>query len=226
MTMSSRLVIGQVASDFGFDCREIRRVGLRIERRHRDPGLLIPLSADFDARIARQPASRIRSASRISAWRSAMKRSASRGRLQRLVIRNALGLEVGRKIVVRVAVAVGADHPDLLAAQLVAQGLQDADLVGDPVDALASLGVLFEDRFSPETAHDVVDRNHFLGGESLKFRIGVTLQEIERLDDWAMALVVRAKFQASEGFRGPCGGNGPCRNCGSPFAAWSDSSGP
>src|SRR5208337_4650707 len=72
----------------------------------------------------------------------------------------------------------------------------DTDLVSDPVDVLASFGVFFEDRFSPETPYDVVDRNHFLDGESLKFRIGVTLQKIERLDDWAMALVVRAKFQA------------------------------
>src|SRR5208282_6445759 len=54
--------------------------------------------------------------------------------------------------------------------------------------------------FSPETPHDVVDGNHFLDGESLKFRIGVTLQKIERLDDWAMALVVRAKFQTLKDF--------------------------
>src|SRR5208282_4938283 len=33
-----------------------------------------------------------------------------------------------------------------------------------------------------------------------KFRIGVTLQKIERLDDWAMALVVGAKFQTLKDF--------------------------
>ena len=69
-----------------------------------------------------------------------MKRSASSGSFSACVIGRALGLEVGWQIVVRVAVAVCADDPDFLAPQLLAKGLQDADFVGDAVDALAGLG--------------------------------------------------------------------------------------
>ena len=58
--------------------------------------------------------------------------------------------------------------------------IQDADLIGDPVDALPPPGILFDNCFSPESTHNIVDRHHFLGGEGLEFRVGVTLQEIER----------------------------------------------
>ena len=120
--------------------------------------------------------------------------------LQRPIIRCALRLEVGREILVRVAISVGADDPDLLAPKLVAQGVQDTDLVGDPVDALPSPGIFFNDRFAPEALHDAVDRHDFFGRESLESCPGVTLQEIERLDDRAMVRIVRAEFQALEDF--------------------------
>jgi hypothetical protein len=44
------------------------------------------------------------------------------------------GLEVGRQILVGIAIAIGAFDPDLLATQLLAQRLQRANLIGDPVD--------------------------------------------------------------------------------------------
>jgi hypothetical protein len=50
----------------------------------------------------------------------------------------------------------------------------------DPIDALPPLGILLDNGFSPESAHDIVDRHHLLGGEGLEFRVSVTLQQIER----------------------------------------------
>ena len=50
-----------------------------------------------------------------------------------------------------VSVSVGAGDPDLFAAQLFAKGLQNADLIGDPVDALPSLGILLYNGFTPES---------------------------------------------------------------------------
>ena len=97
--------------------------------------------------------------------------------IQRPVVRRSLRLEVGRHIVVRVPVAIGADHPDLLAAQLVAERLQDADLIGDPVDARPPLGILLDDRLPPEPAHHAVDRHVFLGGKGVQLGAGVTLEE-------------------------------------------------
>src|SRR3954467_5864868 len=49
-------------------------------------------------------------------------------------------VEVGGQILVRVAETVRTRNPHLLASQLLAQGLQDADLVVDAVDARASVG--------------------------------------------------------------------------------------
>jgi hypothetical protein len=100
--------------------------------------------------------------------------------LQCLIIRYALRLEVGREVLIGIAVSAGTENPDLFAAQLFAKGLQDADLIGDPIDALPPLGILLDNGFSPESAHDIVDRHHLLGGEGLEFRVSVTLQQIER----------------------------------------------
>ena len=74
--------------------------------------------------------------------------------IQRRVIGRALGLEVGGQVFVGVAVTVGADDPDFLAAQLLAQCLEHANLVGDAVDALAALGVGLHHGVAPEAADD------------------------------------------------------------------------
>jgi hypothetical protein len=39
------------------------------------------------------------------------------------------------------------------------------------------------------------------GGESLEFRIRITLQQIERQKDWAMMFIVRAEFQVLKNLR-------------------------
>jgi hypothetical protein len=118
--------------------------------------------------------------------------------VQRLVIRGSLRLEVGRHVVVRVPVAIGADHPDFLAPQLVTERVQDTDLVGDPVDARPPFGVLLDDRLPPEPACHAVDRHVFVGGEGVQPGVGVPLQEVEGLDHRAMAPVVRAEVQDPE----------------------------
>jgi hypothetical protein len=61
-------------------------------------------------------------------------RAGIKRQIVRLVMGGALRIEVGRQVFVGVAVAVRAEDPDLLAAQLVAQRSQSADLVGDAVD--------------------------------------------------------------------------------------------
>jgi hypothetical protein len=55
--------------------------------------------------------------------------------IQLSIVRRSLRLEVDRQIVIRVPVAIGADHPDFLAPQLFAERFQDADLIGDSVDS-------------------------------------------------------------------------------------------
>ena len=107
----------------------------------------------------------------------------------------------GADVVVRVPVAIGADHPDLLAPQLVAEGLQGTDLVGDPVDARPPLGVLLDDRLPPEPARHAVDRHVFVGGVGVQPGVGVPLQEVEGLDDQVMVPVVRAEIQGPEDLR-------------------------
>jgi hypothetical protein len=180
---------------FDLDCGQVRGFGQGIERRHRDPAILSPLPVDSDAAIVRHAG--VKDVKRLTHFGLEIGDEAVgvERQLQRLIIRCALSLEVGRKILIRVAVSISADHPDFLAPKLIAQGLQDADFVGDPVDPLTSLGILFKDSLAPEALHDAVDRHDFFGREGLKSCPSVTLQEIERLNDRAMVRVVRAEFQ-------------------------------
>jgi hypothetical protein len=154
--------------------------GWGVERGHRDPSVFLPFPADPDELIGWH--ARIQGPKRLTHFGLEIGDEAIgfERQLQRLIIRYALRLEVGREVLIGVAVSVGTDDPDLFAAQLFAKGLQNADFIGDPVDALPPLGILLDNGFSPESAHDIVDRHHFLGGECLEFRVGVTLQEIER----------------------------------------------
>ncbi len=107
-------------------------------------------------------------------------------------------LKGGRQILVWIAVPVGAGHPDFLAAKLLAQSFEDADLIRDPVDALPSLGILFYHGLAPKPTHDAIQRYLLLGWESMHFRVGVTLHEVERPDGRLMAFVVGVEVQDME----------------------------
>jgi len=75
----------------------------------------------------------------------------------------AAGVEVGRQVLVGISVAVGALDPDLLAAELLAQDLQHADLVGDAVDPRPASGVALQHGIAPGDRHHAHKR-HLFGG--------------------------------------------------------------
>ena len=81
---------------------------------------------------------------------------------------------------------------------MLAQSFEDADLIRDPVDALPPLRVFFYHGLAPKPANDAIQRHLFLDGESMYFRAGVTLHEIERLDGRPTALVVGSEVQDME----------------------------
>ena len=186
--------MGQRRGDLGLERGQVGWIGLRVERRHGDPARA--LHADPDQGVGRQAG--VQGVQRLAhlGLKVGDEAIGFERQVQRLVVRGSLRLEVGRHVVVRVAVAVGADHPDLLAPQLVAERLQGADLIGDPVDARPPLGVLLDDRLAPEPAHHAVDRNVFVGGEGVQLGVGVLLQEVEGLDDRAMASLFERKSRA------------------------------
>jgi hypothetical protein len=68
-------------------------------------------------------------------------------------MRLALLGEIGGQILIRVAVAIGAGHPDLLAAQLFPHLRQDAECVAEAVDALLPLLGLVHDQATPGGHH-------------------------------------------------------------------------
>ena len=190
---------GPGRGDLGLERGQVGRIGLRVERRHGDPARA--LQADPDQGVRRQAG--VQGVQRLAhlGLKIGDEAIGFERQVQRLVVRGSLRLEVGRHVVVRVPVAIGADHPDLLAPQLVAECLQGTDLIGDPVDARPPLGVLLDDRLPPEPACHAVDRHVFLGGEGVQLGVGVPLQEVEGLDDRAMAPVVRAEIQGPEDLR-------------------------
>ena len=52
-----------------------------------------------------------------------------KGQVERLIVYGTLRLKIGGQVLVRITVAVGANNPNLLAAQLLAQRLKDTNLV-------------------------------------------------------------------------------------------------
>jgi hypothetical protein len=67
----------------------------------------------------------------------------------------ATGFEVGGQVLVGIAVLVGADHPDLLAPQLVAQRLERPDLI-DAAHHPPPTGNVLERQRGPVTQHALV----------------------------------------------------------------------
>jgi hypothetical protein len=118
--------------------------------------------------------------------------------LQRLIIAFAVALEVGRQVLVGIAVAVRPDHPDLLAAQALAQGLQHGDLIGDAVDAILAGGVLLDDRLAPQAPHDAIERNVLLGRKGPDLALGKALDQIERFHHRTVTVVVGAEVERGQ----------------------------
>ncbi len=216
--MSSRLVIGQVALSSALSAVRLGGSGCA------SSGVSViqppPLLLSRTQRFFFRPASKVVRASSHLGLQVGDEALGVERQLQRLVVVLAVRLEVGRQIVVGIAVAVGADHPDLLAAQALAQGLQHRDLVGDAVDAILAGGVL-----SPSTASRQRPRTTPSSGTSSSagkvctLVVGEALDQVERLHHRSVAVVVGAELQRGQQGRAPCGGNGHGRNCGSPCAA-------
>ena len=136
-------------ADLGLERDQALGLRLLLERRQRDPPATSP--QDANVRVLREAAvERLKRLDHVGAHASneglGVPRQAERG-----VVRVPVDLEVGRQILVGVAVAVGTHDPDLLAAQPLAQRFQDADLVGDPVDPLPALAVRLEDGVPPSS---------------------------------------------------------------------------
>jgi len=117
-----------------------------------------------DVRVARQALVELDQCRAHLLSKAVDERTSIEWQAERLVVAGALRVEVDRQVLVGIAVAVRARHPDLLvrrasrfdAAQLVAQRLQGVDLVGDAVDARPSLRVLVHNGVAPQWADDAV----------------------------------------------------------------------
>jgi hypothetical protein len=100
-----------------------------------------------------------------------------RGELERGVIGRPLHLKISGDIVLRVAIAVRADDPDFFAAQLFAQRLQHANLIGNAVDPRSPLRVRLHHRITPEVPDDPIERDILIGWIGAHATLDVLLQE-------------------------------------------------
>ena len=106
-------------------------------------------------------------------------------------------LEVSGQVLVGIAVTVGAGHPDPLAAELVTQRLERADLVGDAVDAGDALAGV-HDGVLPAGGNDSVDRHGLVGRVAALAGGGVPLEQLQGADDGAVGLVAGAEVERSQ----------------------------
>lgn len=105
-------------------------------------------------------------------------------------------LEVGGEVLVGVAPVVGADDPDLLAAQPLPERLEGHDLVGHAHHPLPAAGVGAVDQLGPVAVHPVVDRDALTGrvvGDVAG--AGVAADQAEGGDDGLMGGVGGAELQ-------------------------------
>jgi len=73
---------------------------------------------------------------------------------------------------------VGASHPDLLAAQFVPEGLQEADLVGDALHPEPPPGVLLDDEIPPVARHHPVEGDVLVGAVEAAGAVRVPLEQL------------------------------------------------
>jgi hypothetical protein len=144
---------GPCRGDVRLERGQVGWIGVRVERCHRDPTVGASLSSDADERVDRQTG--VQHPERFSHFGLKIGDVPLRieRQIQRLIISRSPRTEVGRKVVVRVAIPIGADDPDLLAAHFLAKRLQDAYLVSDPIDARPAVVVfsMTASRQSPRT---------------------------------------------------------------------------
>jgi hypothetical protein len=76
---------------------------------------------------------------------SALKGVGIEGFLERLVIRHALGGKVSGKVIIRMAIPLGAFDPDLLTTDALTQGIEGRHLIIDPVHPRVAFGIWLED---------------------------------------------------------------------------------
>ena len=172
---------------------EVLRLGLGLQLGQRDPAA--GLGQDLHVRVLRQGAIEVRQGLRHLLPHLGDKCVGILGELQRGIVGGPLRVEVGGQVLVGVAVAVGAPDPDLLAAQPLAQRLQDADLVGDPVDACVAVLVPVQDGVLPGAAHHALQGDVLVGRVGVQLAVGILLHQRQGAEDRPVRLVVGAEVQ-------------------------------
>ena len=183
-------------ADFGLERGEACRVFLLFQRRKCDP----PTAALEDANkgVRGQPGIE-RGERRGHVCLHARNESVGvPGKPEGGIVFGPSGLEVRRQILVGIAIAIGAFDPDFLATQLLAQCLQRANLIGDPVDPGPTLGVALDHGVTPGDRHDTIERHGFLKRIAVQFAIEVAADQGERIKHRPVILVVGAEYQSAE----------------------------
>ncbi len=85
-----------------------------------------------------------------------------------------------------------------VARQLLAEGFERADLVGDAVNARNAVLVFFLNGLLPKSPNDAVDGYVFLRRKGPYFAVNILLQQFQSTDYRAVLLIVRAKFQRGQ----------------------------
>jgi hypothetical protein len=182
-------------AELGLERLEVRRLGLGLKRADQDG--MPPARVEAHARVARQPAVELRQC--IGHLRPQRVGEGPRlgGQVEPRVAGRAARGEVGRQVLVRVAEAVGPDHPDLLAAQPVAERLQDADLVVDAVHPLPAARRVLQHDVAPLRADHALNRD-LVGAEILPSRALGAADRRQRVEHRAVRAVVGAEVERGE----------------------------
>jgi hypothetical protein len=180
--------------ELALEADQVNGLGQRRQRRDHD----LAAQRDRDRRVLRQPAIEHVQPGRHGVLEPGDKH-VGLARLAELgVVGLAFGVEVLGQVLVRGCGSGRPDHPDLLAAQPLAQLLQHADLVVDAVDALVALGVGLHHQLLNGRRHDAAQRHLLPSRVQALGAASVPLEQLEGLDERSVGGVVRAEL---EGFQ-------------------------
>jgi len=120
------------------------------------------------------------------------------GERERRIIGGALDLKVLGAILIRVPLAIGPDHPDFFAAELVTQGLEHAHFIGEAVDPWAPRGIGLQHCLAPVVPDHPLPGHVLLHGLRADTTGEGRLEERERPEERLRSGVGRAKFPGGQ----------------------------
>lgn len=112
-----------------------------------------------------------------------------------------MGGKVGGQVVIGIAVALRAGHPDFFTTHALAQGVQGMHLIVDAVHPRLAFGIGLQQRFLPLFGHDPIEGHGVLAPVEPLFAPCIRLHQVERFHHRLVLVVVGMELEDGQELR-------------------------